>query len=219
MWLASWAGDWWAGQVAPGLAVGPGGAAVGVATAFSCRMSTLWRRRIRLFLLLGSALLVAYSGALPDVFRLVAAVTGLLSGPLLLGRSARPVSRRSSRTERRVLVALAVATLAVGPVIAALSDTAIGPLSVLRYLVLVPAPTPDAVQQVCANPVTSDDCRALRAQLALSGIGPAIMTALPVVLLLISAEGLRRGRRAAWWAALLLNLTWPDWPRSWRSNG
>ena len=32
------------------------------------------------------------------------------------------------------------------------------------------------------------------------------MTFLPVLLLLIAAEGLRRGRRAAWWGALLLNL-------------
>src|SRR5664280_2560192 len=86
------------------------------------------------------------------------------------------------------------------------SDTAIGPLSVLRYLVLVPPPSPDTVQQVCANPATGDDCRALRAQLSLSGLGPSIMTALPVLLLLMSAEGLRRGRRAAWWVALLVNV-------------
>ena len=38
----------------------------------------------------------------------------------------------------------------------------------------------------------------------MSGIGPTIMTFLPVLLLLIAAEGLRRGRRAAWWGALLL---------------
>ncbi len=150
-------------------------------------------------------MLVAYAGALADVFRLVAAVTGLVIGPLLLGRSVRPVTPTASRTERRVLIALVVATLALGPVIAALSDTAIGPLSVLRYLVLVPPPTADTVQQVCGNPVTGDDCRALRAQLNLSGLGPTIMTLLPVVLLLISAEGLRRGRRAAWWVALLVN--------------
>src|SRR5664279_3517200 len=77
VWLASFAGDQWAEQISHGLVVGPGGAAVGAGMAFSCRMSTLWRRRIRLFLLLVSALLVAYSGALTDVFRLVAAVTGL----------------------------------------------------------------------------------------------------------------------------------------------
>jgi len=203
--LAWLAGDQWADQISHGLAVGPTAAAVGVGMAFSCRMSTLWRRRIRLFLLLACVLLVAYSGALTDVLRLVAAVTGLLIGPLMLGRSGRPVSHAASRTERRVLVALAVATLALGPVIAAVSDTAIGPLSGLRYLVLVPPPSTDTVQQVCANPATSDDCRALRAQMSLAGLAPTIMTLLPMLLLLISAEGLRRGRRAAWWMALLLN--------------
>ena len=99
-----------------------------------------------------------------------------------------------------------VAATAVGPVIAALADAPIGPLSVLRYLLLTPPPDATTVQQICADPATIDDCRAIRAQLRLTGVGPAIMTLLPVVLLLVTAVGLRRGRRAAWWAALILNL-------------
>jgi lysylphosphatidylglycerol synthetase-like protein (DUF2156 family) len=91
-------------------------------------------------------------------------------------------------------------------VIAALSDTPIGPLSVLRYLLLPTPPDATTVQQICADPATLDDCRAVRAQLRLTGVGPAVMTLLPVVLLLVTAVGLRRGRRAAWWAALILNL-------------
>ena len=205
--LGSSAGDGWAVYLAGNLVLGPGAAAVGVAMAFTCRMSALWRRRIRLVLLLSSVLLVGYSGSLSDGYRLVAAVTGLLIGPLLLGRPRRSGPMASTRTERRVLIALTVATLALGPVIAAVSKTPIGPLSVLRYLILIPPPTADTVHQVCANPTTREDCRALRAQLTLSGVGPTIMTMLPVLLLLVTADGLRRGRRAAWWAALLLNLT------------
>ena len=205
--LGSSAGDGWAVYLAGNLVLGPGAAAVGVAMAFTCRMLALWRRRIRLVLLLSSVLLVGYSGSLSDVYRLVAAVTGLLIGPLLLGRPRRSGPMASTRTERRVLIALTVATLALGPVIAAVSKTPIGPLSVLRYLILIPPPTADTVHQVCANPTTREDCRALRAQLTLSGVGPTIMTMLPVLLLLVTADGLRRGRRAAWWAALLLNLT------------
>ena len=199
--LGSSAGDGWAVYLAGNLVLGPGAAAVGVAMAFTCRMSALWRRRIRLVLLLSSVLLVGYSGSLSDVYRLVAAVTGLLIGPLLLGRPRRSGPMASTRTERRVLIALTVATLALGPVIAAVSKTPIGPLSVLRYLILIPPPTADTVHQVCANPTTREDCRALRAQLTLSGVGPTIMTMLPVLLLLVTADGLRRGRRAAWWAA------------------
>jgi phosphatidylglycerol lysyltransferase len=47
VWLASFAGDRWAEQISHGLVVGPGGAAVGVGMAFSCRISTLWRCQAR----------------------------------------------------------------------------------------------------------------------------------------------------------------------------
>jgi lysylphosphatidylglycerol synthetase-like protein (DUF2156 family) len=204
--LGSLAGDEWTEQLAAGVTVGAGPAAVGVGLALTSRLSTLWRRRLRLLLLLALLLLVAYSGTLPDVLRLAAGLTGLLAGPLLLGRSPRAAPLVASRSERRVLAALVVAATAVGPVVAALSDTPIGPLSVLRYLLLAPPPDAFTVQQICADPATVEDCRALRAQLTVSGVGPAIMTLLPVVLLLVTATGLRRGRRAAWWAALLLNL-------------
>ena len=204
--LGSLAGDEWTEQLAAGVAVGASPAAVGVGLAMTSRLSTLWRRRFRLLIVLTLLLLVAYSGTLLDVLRLTAGLTGLLIGPLLLGRSPRAASLVTSRSERRVLVALVVAATAVGPVIAALSDTPIGPLSVLRYLLLTPPPDATTVQQICADPATLDDCRAIRAQLRLTGIGPAIMTLLPVVLLLVTAVGLRRGRRAAWWAALILNL-------------
>ena len=192
--------------MAAGVAVGASPAAVGVGLAMTSRLSTLWRRRLRLLILMALLLLVAYSGTLLDVLRLAAGLTGLLLGPLLLGRSPRPASLITSRSERRVLVALVVAATAVGPIIAALSDTPIGPLSVLRYLLLTPPPDATTVQQICADPATVEDCRAVRAQLTVSGVGPAIMTLLPVVLLLVTAVGLRRGRRAAWWAALMINL-------------
>ena len=204
--LGSMAGDEWTEQLATAVTVGASPAAIGVGLAMTSRLTTLWRRRLRLLILLALLLLVAYSGTLLDVLRLTAGLTGLLLGPLLLGRSPRPASLITSRSERRVLVALVVAATAVGPIIAALSDTPIGPLSVLRYLLLTPPPDATTVQQICADPATLDDCRAVRAQLRLTGIGPAIMTLLPVVLLLVTAVGLRRGRRAAWWAALTLNL-------------
>lgn len=38
-----------------------------------------------------------------------------------------------------------------------------------------------------------DDCLSLRFRLRLSGIGPAIMSILPALLLLVLADGLRRG--------------------------
>jgi hypothetical protein len=81
----------------------------------------------------------------------------------------------------------------VGPLLAALSGTAIGPLSVLPFLVLAPPPELAAVQATCADPASVDDCLSLRFRRRLSGIGPAIMSILPALLLLVLADGLRRG--------------------------
>lgn len=204
---AAAAGDEWTELLAGSVTVGAGPMAIGVGLAYTARLGALWRRRVRLVTLIVVVVLTAYSGTLHDVQRLFAALTGLAVGPWLLGRSARSVRVVSSWAERRVLIALVVAGSAVGPIVAALSDTPIGPLSVLRYVFLASAPDTATVLQICADPAALDDCRALRAQLRLSGVGPSVMSALPVLLLLAAADGLRRGRRAAWRAALLVNLT------------
>jgi lysylphosphatidylglycerol synthetase-like protein (DUF2156 family) len=204
--LAARAGDRWSEQMAAGLTLGPSAAAVAVILAVSSHLTTLWRRRLRLSLLLGLALLVAYSGHLQDVLRLATGAAGLMAGPALQSRAPHLPGQGPTRPERRLLVAVVVAALAVGPLIAALSAAPIGPLAVLRYVFLSPPPDAAAVQQICATPASTEDCRALQAQLRLTGIGPAIMSLMPVILLLIAADGLRRGRRAAWWAAVLTNL-------------
>ena len=138
---------------------------------------------------------------------LCAGLVGLAAGPLLPGRPARRPGP-SSRTEVRVLVALVVAASAVGPIVAAISHAPIGPLSVLQFVVLSPLPDAAAVQQICAATTiaAADDCRALQAQLRLSGLGPALASTIPVLLLLVVAEGLRRGRRAALVVGIVLNL-------------
>jgi phosphatidylglycerol lysyltransferase len=99
-------------------------------------------------------------------------------------------------------VALVVAVTAVGPLAAALSGTAIGPLSVLRFLVLAPLPDPATVAAACTDPAALEECVGLR----LAGLGPAIMSVLPVLVLLVLADGLRLGRRLAWWTATGMSL-------------
>jgi lysylphosphatidylglycerol synthetase-like protein (DUF2156 family) len=172
--------------------------------ALSSQLSALWRRRVRLVVLVGLVLGVLYSGESSDVVRLVAAGVGLLAGRLLLGGA--PRGYAPSRSETRLLVATLVAATALGPVVAAFSSARIGPLSVLQYVVLPPPPDAATVQQVCATPVVADDCAALQARLRLSGIGPALLSLVPVFLLLVLAEGLRRGRRAALRGAIAAHL-------------
>lgn len=203
--LGGLTGDGWARSLATDVAVGPSPAAVGVGLAASALWGPLWRRRTRVVTLVVLAMLALYSGSLEDVLRLVAGLVGLAAGPLLL-RRARPVSGPVSVAEARVLVALVVAATAVGPLVAALSGTSIGPLSVLRYLVLPPPPHPAEVQALCADPSASDDCLGLQFRLRVGGVGPAVMSLLPVALLLVLADGLRRGRRFAWWGAVVVNV-------------
>lgn len=58
--------------------------------------------------------------------------------------------------------------------------------------------SPRELVDVCADPALHDECRKGQQALRLSGIGPLVMNLTPSVLLLVGAEGLRRGRRAAW---------------------
>lgn len=197
-------GDWGRELTAESF-VGPVAFLCGSATAASAGLDTLWRRRLRLFLFTLVVLLALYSGSFQDVMVVGAALAGGLCGPLLFGRLPRlPRRIASTRREARVLVALAVAASAVGPVLAALNSHAVGPLSVLRYLfTYVETTDPRDLAELCADASRRAECSAARFELR---AGPAgfFLATLPQVLLLVFSDGLRRGRRFAWLAALLL---------------
>ena len=187
--------------------VGPVALACGAATALSARLSTLWRRRLRVGLLTLLVLLALYGGSFHSITALGAAVAGAVGGPLLFGRRPRwPGRLITSRREARVLVGLAVAASAAGPVISALSAQAVGPLAVLRYLfTYVEVTDPQTLAQMCSDPTQAMDCAVAKLQLR---AGPAgfFLATLPQVLLVVFSDGLRRGRRFAWGAALLLQV-------------
>ncbi|MBV9919662.1 MAG: hypothetical protein JOY78_02240, partial [Pseudonocardia sp.] len=202
-------GGRWAALLRASIAVGPGPLLVGSVLAATARWPVLWRRRVRVILGTGLVMLALYSGLLPDLLRLGAGATGLAVGALAWGRARRnryrPITP-ASRRETRVLVALIVAATAVGPLIALLAANRLGPLAVLRFVLASPPPDAATVAQQCLDPAAVTECAQLRARLRLSGLGPAVMSVMPVLLLLVAAEGLRRGRRAAWMAATGLNL-------------
>ncbi|MCE3551376.1 DUF2156 domain-containing protein [Pseudonocardia sp. RS11V-5] len=210
--LGRYADGRWADQLAVSVAVGPGTAVVGVTLAASACLAALWRRRLRLVLVIALLMLVLYSGLIGDLLRLCTGLLGLAVGALLYGRihgAEVPVVSRPSRAERRILVALVVAASALGPLIAAWAQSRVGPLSVLRFVFAAPAPDAATVKQICAaalDPRDVRECAELQARLRFSGVGPALLSVMPVVLLLVAAEGLRRGRRAAWGLAVGLNL-------------
>ena len=192
----------WGFRLHLGTAVGPTTWIGGVALVASSRMSTLWRRRVRVGVLALLITLALFGGQLQDVIRLAAAVVGLLVGPLLVGRSERGEHITGTRREGRILVALVVAATALGPALAALSPHAVGPLAVLRELFRGTPYTAAEVAEVCAEAPGSLDCRRGELDLRLAGIGPTILSLMPSLFLLVLADGLRRGRRFAWWAGV-----------------
>lgn len=194
----------WAAGMSGTYFLGPSAMVCGAAMAATASMGALWRRRIRLGTFGLLILLALYSGGFTDLVRLGAGIAGALLGPLLLGDRPRLVRPVSSRHEGRVLIAVLVAVSAVGPVVSGLLPHAVGPLSVLRYLFTDIEPVdPNTLQNVCAVPAQHRYCEALHLQLR-AGAGGIFMAIVPSLMLLLLAEGLRRGRRFAWAAALLV---------------
>lgn len=194
----------WAREMSGLFFLGPSAFICGTAMAATASMGALWRRRIRLGLFGLLILLALYSGGFADLGRLGAGAAGALLGPILLGRRPRLVRPISSRHEGRVLVALLVAVSAVGPVVAGLVPHAVGPLAVLRYLFTDIRPVdPQTLQKICAVPAQHRACEAAHLQLR-AGAGAIFMAIVPSFLLLLLAEGLRRGRRFAWAGVLVV---------------
>lgn len=193
----------WGFRLHVGVALSPTPWIVGAAMVASSSMTTLWRRRVRVGLLMLLLTLTLFGGHLLDLVRLCSALAGLALGPAIVGRSARGPRLAGTQREGRVLVALVVAAGALGPALAALSPNAVGPLAVLRELFRGASWTPAEVREMCAVARTGEDCRRGLLGLRLGGIGPTILSLMPSVLVLVLADGLRRGRRFAWIAAVV----------------
>lgn len=195
----------WGEHLHVGIALGIGPWVCGVLMAATSRMSTLWRRRLRVTLVTLLVVLALFGGHLQDLQRLVAAVVGLLLGPVLIGRSSRGQRLTGTRRESRVLVALVVVATTIGPVLAAMSPSAVGPLAILRDLV-VDHVSVDEVRELCGLNAESAECRRGLIELRLGGVGPLLLSLMPSLLLLALADGLRRGRRFAWWATVVVQF-------------
>jgi lysylphosphatidylglycerol synthetase-like protein (DUF2156 family) len=200
------AGEAWARGISGMNVVGPVAGVLVAAGWATARMPALWRRRVGLGLTISLLALALYSGTAGDVVRLVGWLLGLGAGALLRRPRDAPLAPHPSRREGRALVALVVAVTALGPLIAALSRTPDGPWAVVSHLFVSGRPNQALLQQICGPGGDLTDCRVLEARARLTGHGPALLSILPVVLQLVLAEGLRRGRRAAWVAAVGFSL-------------
>ncbi|MFJ1705756.1 bifunctional lysylphosphatidylglycerol flippase/synthetase MprF [Kitasatospora sp. NPDC088346] len=195
----------WTKAIQDQIAVSPGAGLVALAAVLSYRLSVLWRRRLRLLAVLVPLVLMLYVGHLQGVQRVAGVLVGLVGGALLhRRRPGRP--HRASYTETRVLVALCLAAAAIGPLVASLYQDAIGPFNTVSDLYFSHVPSSAEVADACASSV--EECaRAHSVQRFFDSPG-RLMAALVPVLLLVLAEGLRRGLRLAWWISVLTELAW-----------
>ncbi len=198
-------GSEWATGLAAEYAVGPWPIVFGVLMAFSATSAPLWRRRIRLGTLATAITLTLYGGLLEDVLRLSSAIVGLLVGVLVLKHAPYPRTLRSSRRETRALVAVLLLASAAAPILVAISNRAAGPLAVLRYMFIAPQIDASALGDICSDPVDLLRCNELTRQLRFHGAGPLILSVLPALLVFLLAYGLKKGRRFAWWGAMVLH--------------
>ncbi|WP_461187080.1 bifunctional lysylphosphatidylglycerol flippase/synthetase MprF [Arthrobacter sp. Z4-13] len=201
--LAGYAGDRWLGSMADEILIGPYPAVLTAALAASGRLPVLWQRRLRTGMLSISLLLVLYVGHAETVIGLLGAVLGLLAGWWIQGDHGHLHRHRSTGRETRNLLTLTVAVFAVGPILTGIRAPT-GPLALLRDVVLNPLTALTQLAFNCGATVEASCLEAGRAGFA----GPfgLALAVVPVVLLLICADGMRRGRRLALNIALAIQF-------------
>ncbi len=200
------AGEQWTASVADQIAVGPTTGAFALAGVVGYRLTVLWRRRLHLLVLLVPLVMTLYVGHLQSVQRCAGALAGLALGALVSRGRPHLRTHRSSHSETRVLVALCLVAAAFGPLIASLYDNASGPFNTFSELYFSHRLSPDEVADFCA--VSAHDCARAHAVVRIFDTPGRMMAALFPALLLVLAEGLRRGLRFAWRVTVATELLW-----------
>ena len=180
----------------------PIGFIAGAAGFASALLPRLWRRRLRVSLIVLTATFVLYSGTMSDVLGIVAATLSITAGQLLF----KPESAPPSIRERRVLLAVGIACVAIGPAFVALDPMAEGPFSQITQLLWAPHLSALEATQACADSLTSTSCTAAVDLARAQGIGALVANIMPFIIQLVVCFGLMRGRVLAWWMAVITQV-------------
>jgi phosphatidylglycerol lysyltransferase len=198
-------GELWSRGVSELWTLDPFTPIVAAIMAASWYAGPLWRRRIRVLTVASALMLLLYSGQPADLYRLIAALVGLGLGALFRPARIHPSWRRSSHHEIRTLLAAVVAVLAIGPVVTVFSGGRFGILAPLGLLLTQDVPSVgDVVDRCLLGDITQQCVHELTIE-RVAGVGPVLLSLLPLLTLLVAAFGLARGRRFAAWLAILVN--------------
>jgi lysylphosphatidylglycerol synthetase-like protein (DUF2156 family) len=199
-------GELWSRGVSELWTLDPFTPIAGTVMAASCFAGPLWRRRIRVLTVAGVLALLLYSGQPSDLYRLIAAGAGLAAGTVMRPGPVRTGWRRSSDHEARTLLAAVVGILAVGPVFTVFAGSRYGLLAPLGLLLTQDVPAVgDVVDRCLLGDITRQCLRELTVA-RVAGVGPILLSLLPLLALLVAALGLARGRRFAAWFAIAVNV-------------
>jgi len=203
-WAAASIGEIWATSTEFDFTLDPTIGIIGALITASAFASALWRRRIRLLTFAVVMMFVLYNGDQNNVYRLIAALLGLALGTILRPGSMKRI-RRSSHAETRNLVAALIAITAFGPLVALLPPGGLGPFSFISALFEHQQVATQTVLDQCDKNFTAN-CRLDLALVSVDGVGPLLLSFLPLVLLIVTAIGLRRGRRFALILGIVVNV-------------
>ncbi|WP_369044801.1 bifunctional lysylphosphatidylglycerol flippase/synthetase MprF [Sinomonas sp. P10A9] len=202
--LARIGGDGWLGSMVEDPVLGPYPAAVFTAMAASPSLGVLWRRRLHTAVIGIAAMLTLYVGHSETVLGLMGALLGIVASWWSTRRRQDAHVVVPSVRERRNILVVIVTLAAVGPVLTALTRSPSGPLALVRDMVLNPLPVLTQLQQDCGG--TVDPACLQAAQPTFLSPEGYLTSLVPMAILLVCAEGLRRGRIIALRLAIAVQL-------------
>ncbi|MFM9918311.1 bifunctional lysylphosphatidylglycerol flippase/synthetase MprF [Lacisediminihabitans sp. H27-G8] len=196
----------WAVRIQEFVVFDPFTAISGTILTASAFAGPLWRRRVRVLGFAALTIVFLYSGQPSDLFRIIAALAGLGLG-MVLART-HPSARwaRSSHYEARSLTAVLLMITAAGPFVSIFTPARYGPLHPLGMLFRDQLPRMQTVIHHCLGHATSPGCHLQLALASINGPGTVLLAPLPLIVLIVAALGMLRGRRSAALIAIAVNL-------------
>ncbi|MDK9610276.1 DUF2156 domain-containing protein [Propionibacterium freudenreichii] len=191
----------WSDALVNGWSNGAIPALLGVAMAASGGVNHLWRVRTRWIGLAITLTLGFYDASTFAAMTLGSMVAGLVIGAFWW-RGAERFDLWPRFRERRVLVSLVIACASLGPLLAAWSTRAAGPLEEIAGYVRTGQFESREAHAICRL-ASSHACTLAHLHQNL-GWPVLLMSVLPAVIMLVLCLGLVRARRSAWFCALLV---------------